>query len=218
MPAAVAKLSRTILSQPVNVAVEATSTAADTVSQSLYYVNKSDKKRLLTYLIEENDIQTALVFTRTKHNANRVAEGLNRAGIRAEAIHSNKSQSARQKALKNFKDQRIRVLVATDIASRGIDVDELSHVINFELPDSPETYVHRIGRTGRAGANGFAFSFCDDREAGYLHDIHRLIDQRIPVVDDHPYAVQMPQRAAPPRPARRGPRPASRRRRSYRRA
>ena len=132
-------------------------------------------------------INTALVFARTKHGADKVAKDLIQAGIRAEAIHGNKSQGARQRALSNFKSQHTRVLVATDIAARGIDVDDLSHVINYELPNVPETYVHRIGRTGRAGASGISLSFCDEEEKEFLHDIHKLIKKTIPVVEDHPY-------------------------------
>ncbi len=132
-----------------------------------------------------------MVFTRTKYGADKIAKELIRAGIKADAIHGNKTQAARQKALNNFKEGKIRVLVATDIAARGIDVDDLSHVINFELPNIPETYVHRIGRTGRAGNSGSAFSFCDMEERAFLRDIHKLIDQTIPVVEGHPYASTM---------------------------
>jgi ATP-dependent RNA helicase RhlE len=140
-------------------------------------------------LLQDRSITTALVFTRTKHGADRVAKDLNQAGIKAEAIHGNKSQNARQRALSNFKAQITRVLVATDIAARGIDIDELSHVINFELPNVPETYVHRIGRTGRAGASGISISFCDEEEKEYLRDIQKLIGKTVPVVSDHPYPM-----------------------------
>jgi ATP-dependent RNA helicase RhlE len=141
----------------------------------------------LLHLLKSKTINTALVFTRTKHGADKVARELSRAGIRAEAIHGNKSQNARQAALSNFKSQQTRVLVATDIAARGIDIDELTHVINFELPNVPETYVHRIGRTGRAGASGIALSFCDSEEKEFLRDIHKLIAKAIPVIEDHPF-------------------------------
>jgi ATP-dependent RNA helicase RhlE len=147
------------------------------------------------------------VFARTKHGADKVAKDLVTAGIRAEAIHGNKSQGARQRALTNFKSQHTRVLVATDIAARGIDVEDLSHVINYELPNVPETYVHRIGRTGRAGASGISLSFCDEEEKEFLSDIHKLIKKTIPVVQDHPYHmthVGMPSRPVQPRPARSG--------------
>jgi len=144
---------------------------------------------LLLHILKDSSIPTALVFTRTKHGADKVAQGLVRAGIRAEAIHGNKSQNARQRALENFKSRHTRILVATDIAARGIDIDELTHVINFELPNVPETYIHRIGRTGRAGASGIALSFCDQEEKEYLRDIQKLIARSIPVVEDHPHVM-----------------------------
>ena len=148
---------------------------------------KKIKENYCSIYFKTESIVTALVFTRTKHGADRVAKDLVNSGIRAEAIHGNKSQGARQRALSNFKSQHTRVLVATDIAARGIDVEELSHVINYELPNVPETYVHRIGRTGRAGAQGISLSFCDEEEKEYLHDIHKLIRKTIPVVEDQPY-------------------------------
>jgi ATP-dependent RNA helicase RhlE len=187
MPPEISKLANTILTNPVRVEVTPQSTTANTVQQALYYVEKSDKRSLLIHLLKDQNIETALVFTRTKHGADRVAKDLNRAGVQAEAIHGNKSQNARQRALSNFKEKQTRVLVATDIAARGIDIDDLSHVINYELPNIPETYVHRIGRTGRAGASGIAFSFCDSEEKEFLRDIHKLIAKTIPVVQDHPY-------------------------------
>ena len=187
MPPEISKLANTILTNPVRVEVTPASTTANTVQQVLYYVEKSDKRSLLLHLLKDQKIETALVFTRTKHGADKVAKDLNRAGVQAEAIHGNKSQNARQRALSNFKGKQTRVLVATDIAARGIDIDDLSHVINFELPNIPETYVHRIGRTGRAGASGIAFSFCDSEEKEFLRDIHKLISKPIPVVEDHPY-------------------------------
>jgi len=142
---------------------------------------------LLNHILLDPNIESALVFTRTKHGADRVAKDLSREGISAEAIHGNKSQNARQRALTNFKTRQTRVLVATDIAARGIDIDELTHVINFDLPNVPETYVHRIGRTGRAGASGIAFSFCDAEEKEFLRDIHKLIAKNIPVMEEHPF-------------------------------
>ena len=148
------------------------------------------KKSLLAHILKDEEIRSALIFTRTKHGADRVAKDLKKAGITAEAIHGNKSQNARQKALGNFKENKTRVLVATDIAARGIDVEELSHVVNFELPNIPETYVHRIGRTGRAGANGVAISFCDMEEAPYLRDIQKLISKTIPIVESHPFEME----------------------------
>jgi ATP-dependent RNA helicase RhlE len=155
----------------------------------LYYVEKNDKKSLLIHLLKDKNIKTALVFTRTKHGADKVVKDLVRVGITAEAIHGNKSQNARQRALSNFKNRTTRVLIATDIAARGIDIDELSHVINYELPNIPETYVHRIGRTGRAGLNGVALSFCDQEEVEFLKDIHKLISKQIPVEEGHPYPM-----------------------------
>ena len=187
MPASIVKLSRTILKDPKKVEVTPASSTAETVSQEVYLVNKRDKRKLLQHVLTERDIEMALVFTRTKHGANRVAKQLSKAGIKAEAIHGNKSQNARQKALSSFKAKTTRVLVATDIAARGIDIDELSHVINFDTPNVPETYVHRIGRTGRAGASGKAITFVDTEERAYLKDIQKLIKQQVPVVEEHPY-------------------------------
>ncbi len=181
-------LSQKMLSQPVHVAVTPVSSTSELVDQSVYYVTKENKRALLKYVIEEEEIAHALVFTRTKHGANKVAQELNKHGIKAEAIHGNKSQAAREKALKGFKDRTIRVLVATDIASRGIDVEKLSHVINFEIPEVAETYVHRIGRTGRAGSEGVALSFCCGEEAHYMKNITKLINKKITVVKSHPFA------------------------------
>ena len=191
MPPEITRLSTSILTDPVRVEVAAVSSTAENVEQSIYLVEKNDKRQLLIHLLKNDVIQNALVFTRTKYGADKITKDLRRANINADAIHGNKTQNARQKALSNFKEGKIRVLVATDIAARGIDVDSLSHVINFELPNIPETYVHRIGRTGRAGASGAAFSFCDMEERAFLRDIHKLIDQTIPVVEDHPYASTM---------------------------
>jgi ATP-dependent RNA helicase RhlE len=189
MPPEIQKLANTILVNPLKVEVTPEITTAETVQQSLYFVEKKDKRSLLLHILKDSSIPTALVFTRTKHGADKVAQGLVRAGIRAEAIHGNKSQNARQRALESFKNRQIRILVATDIAARGIDIDELTHVINFELPNVPETYVHRIGRTGRAGASGTALSFCDQEEKEYLRDIQKLIARNIPVVENHPHVM-----------------------------
>jgi len=189
MPSEISKLANSILKNPVEIAVNPISSTVDTIEQSLYYVEKKNKKLLLLHLLKDDSINTALVFTRTKHGADKITTDLNKSGITAEAIHSNKSQLARQRALKNFKTRRTRVLVATDIASRGIDVEELSHVINFEMPDMAETYVHRIGRTGRAGLTGIALSFCDNEEKKGLKDIYKLISKSIPVIEDHPFPM-----------------------------
>ncbi|GGB99444.1 DEAD/DEAH box helicase [Dyadobacter sediminis] len=190
MPPAIVTLADTILRNPSKVEVTPVSSTADTIRQSVFFVDKSDKNSLLLHILQDSSIATALVFTRTKHGADKVVKVLRKAGVTSEAIHGNKSQNARQNALKNFKSQATRVLVATDIAARGIDVDDLTHVINYEIPNIPETYVHRIGRTGRAGAKGTAFSFCDTEEKVYLKDIHKLIAKNIPVVNDHPYAAR----------------------------
>lgn len=187
MPKEIASLAHDILIDPIKVAVTPVSSTAEKVQQTVYFVEKKKKKKLLAELLKNEEIVSALVFTRTKHGANRVARDLVKYGIEAMAIHGNKSQTARQKALGNFKEGKIRVLVATDIAARGIDVDELSHVINFDLPNIPETYVHRIGRTGRAGLSGIALSFCDVEELPYLNDIEKLIRKRVPMESNHPF-------------------------------
>jgi ATP-dependent RNA helicase RhlE len=189
MPNEIQQLANSILRNPEKVEVTPVSSTADTIQQSLFYVEKSDKRSLLIHLLKDRSIKTALVFTRTKHGADKVVKDLTRVGITAEAIHGNKSQNARQRALTNFKNRTTRVLIATDIAARGIDIDELTHVINYELPNIPETYVHRIGRTGRAGASGIAFSFCDEEEIDFLKDIHKLIAKAIPVNEEHPYPM-----------------------------
>jgi ATP-dependent RNA helicase RhlE len=189
MPPEIAKLANSILTNPVKVEVVPQSTTAETIDQHLLYVDRTDKNKLLLHLLQGEAIREALIFTRTKHGANKVAKVLNQAGFGAEAIHGNKSQSARQQALKNFKEGKLRALVATDIAARGIDIDGLTHVINFDLPNVPETYVHRIGRTGRAGASGKALSFCDHEEKEYLRDIQRLIKREVPVLTDHPFVM-----------------------------
>ena len=191
MPAEIKQLANVLLKNPFKVEVTPVSSTVDTIQQSLYYVEKRNKKLLLAHLLSDTTIGTALVFTKTKHGADRIARDLNRNKTSAEAIHGGKSQNERQKALNNFKTRRTRVLVATDIAARGIDIDELTHVINFDLPDIPETYVHRIGRTGRAGASGIAISFCDYEEKINLAEIHKLIAKKIAVVKDHPYDVAL---------------------------
>lgn len=189
MPPIIQQLANSILQNPVTVKVSPVSSTADTIDQKVFFVDKDDKKKLLVHLLQDVSIASALVFTRTKHGANKIAEHLTKSGIETQAIHGNKSQNARQQALQNFKNGRNRVLVATDIAARGIDIDELSHVINFELPNIPETYVHRIGRTGRAGFSGKAYSFCDMEEKMFLRDIHKVIGKTLPVEKEHPYAM-----------------------------
>jgi ATP-dependent RNA helicase RhlE len=193
MPATIVKLASNILTNPVQIEVSPESPTAQTVKQSIYFVDSGDKKNLLIHLLKNEKINTALVFTRTKHGADKVSHFLNKVNIKAEAIHGNKSQNARQNALTNFKAQKTRILVATDIAARGIDVDDLAYVFNYEIPNIPETYVHRIGRTGRAGASGTAISFCDKEENAFLKDIQKLISIQIPVIEDHPYpATNLP--------------------------
>ncbi|MGZ3866067.1 MAG: DEAD/DEAH box helicase [Bacteroidia bacterium] len=182
------KLANTLLHNPVSVSVTPVSSTGSLIEQTVYYVSKENKRALLKHVLKTDAIDHALVFTRTKRGADKVAKELNSNGIKAEAIHGNKSQGARERALKGFKERKIRVLVATDIASRGIDVDKLSHVINFEIPEQAETYVHRIGRTGRAGLSGVALSFCAKEEMNYLKDINKLIKKNIDVVAKHPFA------------------------------
>lgn len=197
MPLEIQKLANVLLTNPAKVEVTPASSTVDAIEQSLYYVDKKDKPSLLLHLLKDEKILTALVFTRTKHGADKVVKFLHRHNITAAAIHGNKSQNARQNALSNFKSGNIRVLVATDIAARGIDIDDLSHVFNFELPDVPETYVHRIGRTGRAGNTGIAVSFCDGEEREELRDIQKLISKNIPVIAGHPYPLSIDLSAAP---------------------
>jgi ATP-dependent RNA helicase RhlE len=180
MPTEVAKLADTILHEPKHIEVTPVSSTADTVEQSVYFVDKNNKKTLLNELLKDDSLKSVLVFTRTKHGADKVMKDVVKTGVTAQAIHGNKSQNARQNALNNFKTGETRVLVATDIAARGIDVDNLTHVINFELPNIPESYVHRIGRTGRAGRSGIAISFCESEERPYLKDIQKLIGKTIP--------------------------------------
>lgn len=187
MPPEIAKLADTILCQPEKVAVTPPASTVDMIEQSVYYVEKADKKDLLIELLRNSEIESALVFSRTKYGADKISRFLNKAGISADAIHGEKSQTARQRALANFKEHKIRVLVATDIAARGIDVEELGCVFNNDLPEVPETYVHRIGRTGRAGRSGVAVSFCSSEELPLLKDIQKLIGKMIPVVEDHAF-------------------------------
>ena len=191
MPPEIQKLANVLLTNPAKVEVTPASSTVDAIDQSLYYVDKKDKPKLLLHLLQDPAIVTALIFSRTKHGADKVVKFLHHAHVTAAAIHGNKSQNARQNALSNFKGGKTRVLVATDIAARGIDIDELSHVINFDLPDVPETYVHRIGRTGRAGNTGIAISFCDAEEREELRDIQKLIGKSIPVVSEHPFHLSI---------------------------
>ena len=185
MPPEAQTLADALLHDPVTVSVTPISSTAERIDQSLYFVEKNDKRKLLTDLLADKKMARVLVFSRTKHGANRVVEHLDKARIGSAAIHGNKSQGARERALAGFKNGQIRVLVATDLAARGIDVDDVTHVVNFDLPNIPETYVHRIGRTARAGASGIAISFCEHEERAYLIDIERLVKQHIPRVDKH---------------------------------
>jgi len=181
-------LANTLLKSPVHISVTPVSSATELVEQSIYYVSKEDKRSLLKHVLETENVDRALVFTRTKRGADRVSKELNKNGIHSEAIHGNKSQGARERALEGFKNKKIQVLVATDIASRGIDIDKLSHVINFEIPEQAETYLHRIGRTGRAGTSGIALSFVSNEERSYMKEINKLINKNIPVIGNHPFA------------------------------
>lgn len=187
MPPQIVNLSQQILTNPERIAVKPQQKTAEKIDQTIYFVDKKVKSQLLVHLLETESIKSVLVFSRTKYGADKIVKVLNRNGIAAGAIHGNKSQGARERVLGQFKNGQTKVLVATDIASRGIDLDELSHVINYDLPNVPETYVHRIGRTGRADASGIALSFCADEERSYLKDIQKLINQHIPVNADHPY-------------------------------
>ena len=211
MPESIMVLASSILSNPEKVEVTPVSSTAETIKQEVYYVDATNKRDLLNHVLEDKSIITALVFTRTKHGADKVVKNLAKANIKAEAIHGNKSQNARQKALKNFKDHTTRVLVATDIAARGIDIDELAFVVNYEIPNIPETYVHRIGRTGRAGHNGKAISFCDVEERAFLRDIQKLIDIQLPTNDEHPFPAQnlRPEGKAKAKPQQRNARPSN---------
>jgi ATP-dependent RNA helicase RhlE len=185
----IVKLAHTILHEPAKVTVTPVSSTVEIIQQSVYFVDRGNKNNLLLEILKDESIKTALVFTRTKHGANKVVKVLIENGITADAIHGNKAQNARQRALQSFKDQTTRVLVATDIAARGIDVDDLEYVINYEIPNIAETYVHRIGRTGRAGARGTALSFSDAEEKAYLRDIEKLIGKRVPIIENHPFPL-----------------------------
>lgn len=204
MPPEIQKLSASILSNPAQVTVTPVSSTVEVIQQAVYHVDKKNKKDLLVHLLQDASITRSLVFSRTKHGADKLVKVLGKSGIPAAAIHGNKTQNARQRALNDFKSSRVRVLVATDIAARGIDIDELPHVINYELPEVPETYVHRIGRTGRAGADGIALSFCDGEERDYLRGIQKLTGIKVPVVAEHPYpATNVPGSKAPQKQRRR---------------
>lgn len=187
MPDSITQLASSILTQPQYVEVTPVSSTAETIAQELYFVDMVNKRDLLLHILKDKELKSILVFTRTKHGADKVVKLLERESIKAAAIHGNKSQNARQKALNDFKDKKLRVLVATDIAARGIDIDELELVINYEIPNIPETYVHRIGRTGRAGQIGKAISFCDSDERIYMRDILKLTKINIPVASEHPF-------------------------------
>jgi ATP-dependent RNA helicase RhlE len=193
------KLSNEILDRPIEIAVTPKSSTVDIINQSIYFVDKGNKSKLLLHLLDNPELTSVLVFTRTKHGADKVVRILNKSKVNAAAIHGNKSQNARQKALGQFKDGKLRVLVATDIAARGIDIDELAYVINYELPNVAESYVHRIGRTGRAGAEGTAIAFCDATEKPYLKDIEKLIKQKIKVIDGHPFPLVDVDAKVPPK-------------------
>jgi len=197
MPPDIAKLADMLLYKPEKVEVTPVSSTAEKIDQSVFFVGKSDKPALLQHILNEKGIRRTLVFTRTKHGADKLVKFLRANNIKADAIHGNKSQPQRQNALANFKTNKLRVLVATDIAARGIDVDDLTHVINFDIPEVPETYVHRIGRTGRAGASGIALSFCDGAERPYLKDIIKLIAKPIPVIEEHPYLLKRSEAQSP---------------------
>jgi len=189
MPPEIVKLASTILTKPLEVSVTPVSSTVDIIKQFVYFVDKENKNALLVELLKDAAIKTVLVFTRTKHGADKIVKMLQRHEIKAEAIHGNKAQNARQRALSNFKAQITRVLVATDIAARGIDIDDLEYVINYDISNIAETYVHRIGRTGRAGAKGTALSFCNAEEKAYLKDVEKLISKKIAVVDNHPFPL-----------------------------
>lgn len=187
MPDEIVKLANTILTDPVKIDITPETKTVEVIKQAVYFVSRPDKKKLLIHILKNEDVSSALVFTRTKRGADIVSRYLNDAKIHTAAIHGNKSQSARQLALNNFKSLRTKVLVATDIAARGIDIDKLSHVFNYDIPEFSETYIHRIGRTGRAGLGGTALSFCDAEERYYLKEINKLIKTPIPVIEDHPF-------------------------------
>src|SRR5215510_4837194 len=192
MPREAQELADQLLKNPETVAVTPPATTAERVDQEVYFVEKADKRALLVDVLRDSAMRRVLVFSRTKHGANRIAEHLVKAGVGAEAIHGNKSQNARERALAGFKSGKTRVLVATDIAARGIDIDDVTHVVNFDVPEVPETYVHRIGRTARAGAAGMALSFCEADERADWRNIEKLTRQEIPIVEGHPYESRVP--------------------------
>jgi ATP-dependent RNA helicase RhlE len=187
MPPEIEKLANSILSNPVKIEISPVSSAVDLIEQKVMFVEKDSKKELLRHLFESENLNRVIIFTRTKYGADKVSVYLAKFGIKNLAIHGNKSQSARQNALNDFKNGKLQALIATDIAARGIDVDDITHVINFDLPNEPETYVHRIGRTARAGAKGIAISFCDGEERAFLRLIEKLIKKEIPLVLEQPY-------------------------------
>lgn len=189
LPREIVELADHILQDPLEVSVAPEQPTVEAIEQAVFFVSSKKKQALLEHVLADSNVSRALVFTRTKHGANRVVKHLKRAGIQAEPIHGNKSQTARQQALKHFRDGETRVLVATDVVARGIDVEHISHVIQFDLPNEPETYIHRIGRTGRAGAVGIALAFCSDDERPYLNDIEKLIRMRVPLIRHHPYSA-----------------------------
>lgn len=207
MPTAIRKLASSLVTDAKNVSVDPVSSTVDTIEQSVYFTDKGSKRDLLVHLLKKHECTRTVVFSRTKHGADRVVRHLDKAGIKSAAIHGNKAQNARIRALQGFRDGDIPVLVATDLAARGIDVDDISHVVNFDLPNISETYVHRIGRTGRAGKSGVALSLCDAEERTYLMGIERLIGQKVPRVEDHPYPALQ---TLPPQPERQGARGAAR--------
>lgn len=190
MPAAIENLTKALLKDPVKVEVTPGASTTERIQQEVYFVDNSNKTNLLIHVLKDNEIESAIVFSRTKHGADKIVASLGKAGIQAQAIHGNKSQKQRQRALDNFKQRKTRVLVATDIAARGIDIADLSHVINYNLPEVPETYVHRIGRTGRSGNTGIAISFSNHEEKSMLRGIQKLIDKTLPVNEDNPFPLK----------------------------
>ncbi len=199
MPAEIRKLADTMLKDPVTIEITPPRAPIDIIEQGVCFVDKENKTKLLIYFLENIDYDSVLIFTKTKHGADKVVRELIKHGFKAAAIHGNKSQSNRQEALNAFKDRKVRILVATDIAARGLDIEELSHVVNYNLPDVPETYIHRIGRTGRAGLSGIAVSFCDAEEKGLLSDIQLMIGRHLPVGEDHPFPMLYPDIAKKPK-------------------
>ena len=189
MPSEIEKFANTILKSPVKIEIKPEFSPIDIIKQEVYFVDKENKTNLLVYLLRDRKYDSVLVFTKTKHGADKVVKDLEKKGFASVAIHGNKSQNNRQLALSDFKERKVRILIATDIAARGLDIEELSHVINYNLPEVPETYIHRIGRTGRAGLGGKAISFCDFTEKSLLKDIEKLIEKTLPEVEEHPYPL-----------------------------